>query len=109
MGNTRNGGLLNWKETLALLAIYRMAYYAGLRIGEVCRLTWQDINLDEQYLTVRRSMRYNGTRHKHGGSQHDKTAVKSVPLISATHWQTSYGKQRRNSIKTVSAMANCII
>ena len=27
-------------------------------------MTWQDINLDEQYLTVRRSMRYNGTRHK---------------------------------------------
>ena len=27
-------------------------------------MTWQDINLDGQYLTVRRSMRYNGQRHK---------------------------------------------
>lgn len=42
----------------------QIAYYTGLRIGEVCGLTWQDINLDKQYLTVRRSMRYNGARHK---------------------------------------------
>ena len=42
----------------------QIAYYTGLRIGEVCALTWQDINLDEQYLTVRRSIRYNGDRHK---------------------------------------------
>ena len=42
----------------------QIAYYTGLRIGEVCALTWQDINLDEQYLTVRRSIRYNGARHK---------------------------------------------
>ena len=26
----------------------QIAYYAGLRIGEVCGLTWQDINLEEQ-------------------------------------------------------------
>lgn len=42
----------------------QIAYYAGLRLGEVVGLTWQDINLEEQYLTVRRSVRYNGTRHK---------------------------------------------
>ena len=27
-------------------------------------MTWQDINLEEQYLIVRRSVRYNGARHK---------------------------------------------
>lgn len=27
-------------------------------------MTWQDINLDKQYLAVRRSIRYNGARHK---------------------------------------------
>ena len=51
------------KNNPALLPI-QIAYYTGLRIGEVCGLTWQDINLEEQYLTVRRSMRYNGARHK---------------------------------------------
>ena len=54
---------LTQKKHPALLAV-QIAYYAGLRIGEVCGLTWQDINLDEQYLTVRRSIRYNGDRHK---------------------------------------------
>ena len=54
---------LKRKGNPALLPI-QIAYYTGLRIGEVCGLTWQDINLDKQYLTVRRSMRYNGARHK---------------------------------------------
>ena len=54
---------LKKKDNPALLPI-QIAYYTGLRIGEVCALTWQDINLDEQYLTVRRSIRYNGARHK---------------------------------------------
>ena len=52
---------LKKKDNPALLPM-QIAYYTGLRIGEVCGLTWQDINLDEQYLTVRRSMRYNGQR-----------------------------------------------
>ena len=43
----------------------QIAYFTGLRLGEVAGLTWQDINLDEQYLTVRRSVRYNGATHKH--------------------------------------------
>ena len=54
---------LKAKDNPALLPI-QIAYYTGLRIGEVCALTWQDINLDEQNLTVRRSIRYNGDRHK---------------------------------------------
>ena len=56
-------GYLKERKNPALLPV-QIAYYTGLRIGEVCGLTWQDINLDDQYLTVRRSMRYNGTRHK---------------------------------------------
>ena len=55
--------MLSKKKNPALLPI-QIAYYTGLRIGEVCGLTWQDINLEKQYLTVRRSMRYNGARHK---------------------------------------------
>lgn len=51
------------KKNPAILPI-QIAYYTGLRIGEVCGLSWQDIDFEEQYLTVRRSMRYNQTRHK---------------------------------------------
>ncbi len=43
----------------------QIAYFTGLRLGEVAGLTWQDINLEEQCLTVRRSVRYNGATHKH--------------------------------------------
>ena len=54
---------LEQKNQPAILPI-QIAYFTGLRLGEVCGLTWQDINLEEQYLTVRRSVRYNGARHK---------------------------------------------
>ena len=54
---------LTAKKNPALLPI-QIAYYTGLRIGEVCGLTWQDIDLTEQCLTVRRSMRYNSLRKK---------------------------------------------
>ena len=54
---------LEKKNPSAVLPI-QIAYYAGLRIGEVCGLTWQDINLEEQYLMVKRSVRYDGAKHK---------------------------------------------
>ena len=54
---------LEKKNPSAVLPI-QIAYYAGLRIGEVCGLTWQDINLEEQYLTVKQSVRYDGAKHK---------------------------------------------
>jgi integrase len=54
---------LKEKNPPAVLPI-QISYYTGLRIGETCGLTWQDINLEEQYLTVRRSIRYDSAKHK---------------------------------------------
>ena len=54
---------LEQKNPPAVLPI-QIAYYSGLRIGEICGLAWQDINLEEQYLTVKRSIRYSGSKHK---------------------------------------------
>ncbi|MBP3412493.1 MAG: site-specific integrase [Oscillospiraceae bacterium] len=54
---------LEKKQNPALLPV-QIAYYTGLRIGEACALCWQDVDLDKQCLTVRRSIRYNGKRHK---------------------------------------------
>ncbi|RKI56627.1 site-specific integrase, partial [bacterium D16-51] len=67
---------LRKKNNPAILPI-QIAYYTGLRIGEVCGLTWQDINLEEQYLTVRRSLRYNNTRHKYeiGATKRKKVRI----------------------------------
>ncbi len=54
---------LKSKGHAALLPI-QIAYYSGLRLGEACALTWQDIDLDNQCLTVRRSMTYDHLRKK---------------------------------------------
>ena len=47
--------LFRSKQNPALLPI-QIAYYTGLRIGEVCALTWQDIDLKEQ--TIKDNARF---------------------------------------------------
>lgn len=42
-----------------LLLPVQIAYHTGMRAGEVCGLTWQDIDLKNMCLTVRRSMYYD--------------------------------------------------
>ena len=54
---------LKAKGSAALLPI-QIAYYSGLRLGEVCALSWQDIDLEEQCMTIRRSMAYDQHRKK---------------------------------------------
>lgn len=51
------------KQSPALLPI-QIAYYTGLRIGEVCGLCWKDIDMENQQMTVRRSVRYNADRNR---------------------------------------------
>lgn len=76
-GNAKNtnSDLLGYKQYLKLIDYLKehnppvvlpiqIAYFTGLRIGEICGLTWQDINLREQYLVVQRSVRYNSVRHR---------------------------------------------
>ena len=52
---------LNSHHPEAVLPV-QISYYTGLRIGEVSGLAWQDINLEEQYLVVRRSITQNPLR-----------------------------------------------
>ena len=54
---------LQYRQSNISLSI-QIAYYAGLRIGEACGLAQQDVNLEKQCLTIRRSIRYDGSRHK---------------------------------------------
>ena len=37
----------------------QIAYHTGMRAGEVCGLTWEDIDFENQVLYVRRSMYYD--------------------------------------------------
>ena len=61
----------------------QIAYFTGLRLGEVAGLTWQDINLEEQCLTVRRSVRYNGATHKHEIGSTKRKKVRTVDFGNA--------------------------
>ena len=77
------------------------AYYAGLRLGEVAGLTWQDINLEEQYLTVRRSVCYNGTRHKTeiGPTKRKKVCVVDFGDTLAEILRTATREAKRTSAR----------
>ncbi len=91
---------LKTKDNLALLPV-QIAYYTGLRIGEVCGLTWQDINLEEQYLTVRRSMRYNGTRHTTEVGTTKRSKVRTVDFCDtlAAILRAARTEQRKNRFR----------
>lgn len=53
---------LRGHRSSSLLPI-QIGYYTGLRLGEVCGLTWEDIDLENEYLIVRRTIFYNTNRH----------------------------------------------
>ncbi len=91
---------LKKKENPALLPI-QIAYYTGLRIGEVCALTWQDIDLKEQTITVRRSMRYNGARHKTEVSTTKRGKIRTVDFCDtlAAILKAARTEQHKNRFK----------
>ena len=91
---------LKKQDNPALLPI-QIAYYTGLRIGEVCGLTWQDINLEGQYLTVRRSMRYNGARHKMEIGATKRKKIRTVDFCDtlAAILKTAKAEQHKNCFR----------
>jgi integrase len=91
---------LKKKENPALLPI-QIAYYTGLRIGEVCALTWQDIDLKEQTITVRRSMRYNGARHKTEVGTTKRSKIRTVDFCDtlAAILKAARTEQHKNRFK----------
>ena len=91
---------LKKKENPALLPV-QIAYYTGLRIGEVCALTWQDIDLKEQTITVRRSMRYNGARHKTEVGTTKRSKIRTVDFCDTltTILKAAKTEQHKNRFK----------
>lgn len=92
--------LLKKKHNPALLPI-QIAYFAGLRIGEVCGLTWQDIDLKEQCLTIRRSMRYDSVRKKTQIGPTKRKKIRTVDFCDtlAAILREAKKEQMLNSIK----------
>lgn len=92
--------LLKSKGNPALLPI-QIAYFTGLRIGEACSLTWQEIDLKEQCLTVHRSMRYNATRKKTEIGPTKRKKIRTVDFCDtlAAILRTAKKEQMVNSMK----------
>ncbi len=91
---------LEKKQNPALLPV-QIAYYTGLRIGEACALCWQDIDLDKQCLTVRRSIRYNGKRHKTEIGATKRKKIRTVDFCNtlAQILRKAKNEQNKNRMK----------
>lgn len=59
------------------LLIY-MLYYTGMRVGEVCGLTWADIDFKDRIIHVRRDVDLNAGEL---GSVKTKYSVRDVPIV----------------------------
>ncbi len=78
----RAGGLPEKaKDNPALAACADSVLHGACVSGRSAALTWQDINLEEQYLTVRRSMRYNGARHTTEVGATKRSKVRTVDFL----------------------------
>ena len=86
-----------------LHAAIQISYFTGLRIGEACGLTWQDIDLKEQCLTVRCSMRYNSVRKKTEIGPTKRKKIRTVDFCDTLADILRAAKRNRCSI--VSSMA----
>ena len=87
----------------------QISYYSGLRLGEVSGLIWQDINLEEQYMTVRRSVSYNSQRHmiQIGSTKRGKVRTVDFGDTLADILKTAQAQQKRNEEEYGMLYHNC--
>ena len=60
-----------------------LSLYAGLRVGEVCGLRWEDIDFERSILTVRRTVQRIHTGHGtvlHIGMPKSRSSRRSIPI-----------------------------
>lgn len=78
-----------------------IGYYAGLRIGEITGLTWNDINFEDQTLTVNKQLYKRGRNHWCLGPTKTIASVRTIPfgktlanaLKAVQEWQTAQRKK----------------
>jgi len=74
--------LKNHTDTTAMCIL--LSLYAGLRIGEVCGLMWEDIDFEKRTLTVRRTVQriaaQNGGTKLMIGTPKSQTSCRTIPL-----------------------------
>lgn len=106
-----------YDELLEYLAVHhpdailpvQISYYSGLRLGEVSGLVWQDINLEEQYMIVRRSVSYNSQRHmiQIGSTKRGKVRTVDFGDTLADIFKNAQAKQIQNEEEFGMLYHNC--
>lgn len=63
-----------------------IAFHTGIRLGELCALTWADIDLEEKILFIRKSMQRTSEKNETGKTQvilqepKSLTSMRSIPI-----------------------------
>lgn len=83
------------------LLLMQISYYAGLRLGEACGLAWEDIDLEKQCMTVRRSLGYSSTRKANslGPTKSKKTHIVDFGDTLADILRKAKAEQARESLR----------
>lgn len=71
------------QETFKHFAMFRLHAFSGLRKGELMALTWNDINFEEKYLNVTKSLTYINKKPKITPPK-NKGSKRVVPLDDTT-------------------------
>lgn len=58
-----------------------LAYYAGLRRGEILGLRWQDVDFDTQMLSVRSAVTVGGKEGAYTKAPKNKSSIRTFPMV----------------------------
>lgn len=82
---------ISYLETSQVYGIYKpffiIAFNTGMRCGELCGLTWEDVNFEENYIQINRSLRYGKERDAGRckfliGPPKTQTSKRQIPMIA---------------------------
>lgn len=62
-----------------------MALYTGLRRGELLALRWEDVDLDEKVIYVRRSIYFTNDHVPHEKSPKTEAGIREVPIMDSLY------------------------
>ena len=62
-----------------------MALYTGLRRGELLALRWEDVDLDEKVIYVRRSIYYTSDHVPHEKTPKTEAGIREVPIMDSLY------------------------
>lgn len=68
------------KEIVSYNLQCAIAYYCGLRYGEICALTWNDINFENNTLTINKQLSLTERKKYNIGSVKSKNSNRTIPM-----------------------------